>query len=59
MIDKREPSKYVDKDMDMAEIDSAVLGAKVGRVEDGSTAVCVTDCGAAGQNSLLGGVKFD
>ena len=43
----------------MAEIDSAVLGAKVGRVEDGSTAVCVTDCGAAGQNSLLGGVKFD
>ena len=58
-MDEREPSKYVDKDMDMAEIDSAVLGAKVGRVEGGSNAVCVIDCGAAGQNSLFGGVKFD
>ena len=43
----------------MAEIDSDVLGAKIGREVGGSNAVCVTDCGAAGQNSLLGGVKFD
>ena len=43
----------------MADVDSAVLGAKVGRTEGRSNAVLVTDCGAAGQNSLLGGVKFD
>ena len=45
--------------MDIDDVDSAVLAAKVGGAEGGSNAVCVVDCDAAGQNSLLGGVKFD